>query len=270
MLAKLISGGQTGADRAALDVAIKFNIPHSGWIPKGRKAEDGRLPDRYKLQEMPTSSYPARTEQNVIDSDGTLIFSRGTPTGGTEYTRKMVLNHKRHMLHIDLNIATSYDAASLIRSWIGLHNIQTLNVAGPRASKDGQIYVEVFRILEMAYIMSKVQENRQSSQSVKRFKKPSEPPITVKESVERLITGLSLKDKTTIANMAEIELGTLHLNLGEYIRNEFGLWSGNEDLIKSCCRLAGNVNIHQDEASSVIIKEFWKQLRESHRLRVVK
>ena len=77
MIRKIISGGQTGADRAALDVAIKFNIPHGGWIPKGRKAEDGRLPDRYQLQEMPTPSYPERTEQNVIDSDGTLIFSRG-------------------------------------------------------------------------------------------------------------------------------------------------------------------------------------------------
>ena len=93
MIKKIISGGQTGADRAALDVAIKFNIPHGGWIPKGRIAEDGPLPDKYQLQEMPTSSYPKRTEQNVIDSDGTLIFSRGKPTGGTDYTRKMVLKH---------------------------------------------------------------------------------------------------------------------------------------------------------------------------------
>jgi len=270
MIKKIISGGQTGADRAGLDVAIKFNIPHGGWIPKGRKAEDGRLPDKYQLQEMPTDSYPARTEQNVTDSDGTLIFSRGTPTGGTEYTRKLVLKHKKHMLHIDLNITTSYDAASLIQSWIGLQNIQTLNVAGPRASKDSQIYLEVFLILEMAYIMSKVQENRQSSQSTKRITKSPEPPRTVEQAVERLTTELSLKDKTTIANMAEAELSTLHLNLGEYIRNDFGLWSGNPDLIKSCCRIAGSVNVHQDQASSIIIRELWQQLRETHRLRVVK
>jgi hypothetical protein len=77
MINKIISGGQTGADRAALDFALKFNIPHGGWIPKGRIAEDGPLPAKYQLQEMPTSSYPKRTEQNVIDSDGTLIFSRG-------------------------------------------------------------------------------------------------------------------------------------------------------------------------------------------------
>ena len=103
MIKKIISGGQTGADRAALDIALKFNIPHGGWIPKGRITEDGPLPSKYKLQEMPTTSYPARTEKNVIDSDGTLIFSRGKPTGGTDYTRKIVLKHNKQILHIDLN-----------------------------------------------------------------------------------------------------------------------------------------------------------------------
>ena len=74
---KIISGGQTGADRAALDVAIKLNIPHGGWIPRGRKTEDGSLDEKYQLQEMSTESYSQRTEQNVIASDGTLIISRG-------------------------------------------------------------------------------------------------------------------------------------------------------------------------------------------------
>ena len=81
MLKKIISGGQTGADQAALDVAIKLNIPHGGWIPKGRKTEEGPLSDQYQLQEMPTASYPKRTEQNIIDSDATLIFSHGKLTG---------------------------------------------------------------------------------------------------------------------------------------------------------------------------------------------
>jgi hypothetical protein len=118
MIKKIISGGQTGADRAALDVAIRLGIPYGGWIPKGRVAEDGPLPDKYQLQEMPTNSYSKRTEQNVIDSDGTLIICRGKPTGGSDYTRQMVLKHKRHLLHIDLTLTTSYDAASLILSWV--------------------------------------------------------------------------------------------------------------------------------------------------------
>ena len=116
MITKIISGAQTGADRAALDFALKYYIPHGGWIPKGRLAEDGPLPDKYQLQEMPTISYPKRTEQNVIDSDGTLIFSRGKPTGGTDYTRKMVLKHKKKLVHIDLKLQTSYDAAYEILS----------------------------------------------------------------------------------------------------------------------------------------------------------
>src|SRR5210317_1233454 len=102
MISKIISGGQTGADRAALDVAIKLDIPHGGWIPKGRITEDGTLPQKYKLQEMPTQSYPARTEQNVINFDGTLIISRGKLSGGSDYTRKMALRHHKQLLHLDL------------------------------------------------------------------------------------------------------------------------------------------------------------------------
>ncbi len=121
MIKKIISGGQTGADRAALDVAIKLNIPHGGWVPRGRLAEDGPIPDKYQLQEMPTESYPSRTEQNVIDSDGTLIIARGKLSGGSDYTREMALKHKKQLLGIDLNLTNHYDAASLIASWIKMH-----------------------------------------------------------------------------------------------------------------------------------------------------
>ena len=148
MLKKIISGGQTGADRAALDAAIRLGIPHGGWIPKGRIAEDGPLAAKYKLSEMPTDSYPERTEKNVLESDGTLIVSHGTPTGGTEYTRKMVLRHGKQMLHIDLTLyGNVMDAASLVTDWIAMHNIEILNVAGPRASKDPRIYALTLALL---------------------------------------------------------------------------------------------------------------------------
>ena len=148
MLKKIISGGQTGVDRAALDAAIRLGIPHGGWIPKGRRTEDGPLPEHYKLDEMPTENYAERTEKNVVDSDGTLIISRGTPVGGTDYTRKMALKHGKQMLHIDLTLHKSpLDSASLVASWLDMHKIETLNVAGPRASKDPAIYVEALSIL---------------------------------------------------------------------------------------------------------------------------
>ena len=91
MIKRIISGGQTGADRAALDFAIDKGIPHGGWVPIGRLAEDGQIPDRYHLSEMNTKSYPKRTEQNVKDSDGTLIISHGLISGGSRYTLDMAV-----------------------------------------------------------------------------------------------------------------------------------------------------------------------------------
>ena len=140
MFKKIVSGGQTGADRVALDVAIKFKVPHGGWIPKGRLTEDGSLPEQYQLQEMPTDSYPKRTEQNVIDSDGTLILSHEKLASGSAYTRKMAKKHNKPHLHINLNKVPEYHAVFLVRKWMYENEVEILNVAGPRASKDPQIY----------------------------------------------------------------------------------------------------------------------------------
>lgn len=104
MVSKIVSGGQTGADQAALDAAIELDIPYGGWIPKGRKTENGPLSAKYQLKEMPTASYPKRTEQNVIDSDGTLIISHGELTGGSEYTWEMTKKHNRPYFYADLKL----------------------------------------------------------------------------------------------------------------------------------------------------------------------
>jgi len=148
MVRMIISGGQTGVDRAALDVAMRLGKPHGGWIPKGRLTEEGPLPSHYQLEEMPTDAYEARTEKNVLESDGTLLISRGRPTGGTDYTRKMALKHGKQLLHIDLALGQrASDAASIIASWIEMNRIETLNVAGPRASNDPAIYMDAVNIL---------------------------------------------------------------------------------------------------------------------------
>ena len=266
MIKKIISGGQTGADRAALDVAIKLGIPHGGWVPKGRLAEDGPLSERYRLVEMPTDSYPARTEQNVIDSDGTLIIARGKLTGGSNYTRKMTLKHKKQLLGIDLNLISYFNGASLAASWIKLQRVQTLNVAGPRASKDREIYRDVVTILEKTIQILKDEERRAN------FKPKQIKPLrpkTVEQAVDRLIIDMALKDKTTLANMEETDLIELHFSLGIYVRNNY-LYPGNDKLLESCRQKALDKYLHWDQASMVIIKELWKRLRESHKLRVVK
>ncbi len=116
MIKKIISGGQTGADQAGLDAAIKLDIPHGGWIPKGRLTENSPLPDKYQLDEMPTISYIDRTEQNVVDSDGTLIVSHGKLTGGSKLTRELAMENGQTWLHIDLNRTSQFDAAVKINT----------------------------------------------------------------------------------------------------------------------------------------------------------
>ena len=159
MLKKIISGGQTGADQAALDVAIKLGIPHGGWIPKGRRTEKGALPDKYLLQEMPDDNYAKRTEKNVIDSDGTIIFSHGKLTGGSELTQIFTQKHNRPHLHLDLNIRSEFQAAQMIKDWVNLHHIEVLNVAGPRESNDPKIYRTTVDILQTAFYLGIIDES---------------------------------------------------------------------------------------------------------------
>ena len=151
MIEKIISGGQTGADRAALDAAIQIGIPHGGWVPKGRLAEDGEIPPSYHLSEMPTDSYAARTEQNVVGADGTLILSHGPLSGGSALTRELAEKHERFYLHIDLNRIPAFKAAAMIAAWVVLHHIKILNVAGPRAGNDPNIYQKTKDILIAAF-----------------------------------------------------------------------------------------------------------------------
>jgi predicted Rossmann-fold nucleotide-binding protein len=147
-LERIVSGGQTGADQAALDVAMELGIPHGGWVPKGRKTESGPLPGKYLLKEMPTDSYPKRTEQNVIDSDGTLIISHGALSEGSDYTRMMAAKHGKPWIHIDADKQSVDVAVEMIRTWISGNDIETLNVAGPPASKDPRIHATTKMILK--------------------------------------------------------------------------------------------------------------------------
>jgi hypothetical protein len=271
MIKKIISGGQTGADLAALDTAIKLAIPHGGWIPKGRITEEGPLPDKYQLQEMPTDSYPKRTEQNVIDSDGTLIISHGSLTGGSAYTRKMAMKHSKPWFHTDLNKLATFQAAMVIEDWISKNGIETLNIAGPRVSKDPQIYGLVTVILELVYNLEISKNDRiEPPYDVLKTDTPEDTdlPKTVDETVKILTTELPLKDKNTIANMAEGDLIDLHFSLGLSIRNRF-FYPQNEKLLGSCRQETMDKYLHWDQVSAVIIRALWKRLRKTHKLRIV-
>ena len=265
MLKKIISGGQTGADQAALDAAIKLDIPHGGWLPKGRQTENGPLPQKYELQELTSKNYAERTEKNVVESDGTLIISHGPLTGGSAYTVDMAVKHDRPHLHTDLDIISAFQASLMIRDWINENQIEILNVAGPRASKDPKIYSDTFKILESVVYLELV-ENPMSGAA-----KPAGGfPQTVDVAVDRLLSEMALKDKTTMANMTENELTNLDMTLGKYIMNKFGLWSGNRALLESCRTLSETKFNNEDDAAKVIILALWKRLQNTHKLRVVK
>ena len=272
MIKKIISGGQTGADQGALDSAIKLGIPHGGWIPKGRLTEKGPLPDKYDLTEMPDTSYALRTEQNVIDSDGTLIISHDELSEGSDYTRKMAIKHHRPWLHINLNKTPAFKATNLISSWIKENTIEILNVAGSRESKDNLIYQDVSKIIESVYYLELIENSRPESQQLQNNERSvsDQQPKTVQEAIARLISELPLKDKTTIANMGEAELVKLNSYLGNHILQKFGLWAGNEKLLESCLAIADHPLQSEDDAINVIIKELWQELKETHRLRIIK
>ena len=149
IIEKIVSGGQTGADRAALDAAIALGLPHGGYCPKGRRAEDGSIPARYILTETPGAHYLQRTEWNVRDSDGTVVFTIvKTATGGSRKTIEIARRLKKPCVHIARDAGG--DAIQHLRDFIEAHDIRVLNVAGSRESKEPGIETWAGEVLAQA------------------------------------------------------------------------------------------------------------------------
>jgi hypothetical protein len=168
----IISGGQTGADRAALDFAIEHGISHGGWCPRGRLAEDGSIPARYELTETPSRKYAQRTEWNVRDSDATALFTIGPQvSGGTALAFELARRFSKPTLHISRDAidarnansavaaectaaakeAAANEAAANLRQFLDKREIRQLNIAGPRASLEPEIAEFVCRVLQLAF-----------------------------------------------------------------------------------------------------------------------
>jgi hypothetical protein len=262
MIQMIISGGQTGADRAALDAAIQWQIPHGGWIHQGRLTESGLLSDKYQLKEMATDSYHVCEAQNIIDSNGTLIISNGPISGGSKNTLKMALNHNRPCLHIDLDENDAFDAAKLVNQWITKYNIETLNVAGSKAKEDPYIYQSTMHLITSVLHFDLIEAVMPEPHNATTCR-----PKTVDGAVDILISKLQLKDSIKIANMTESDLIYLHLTLGNYIRNAFGLCASNYPLIQSCEKIPGKAEFHEEDAPYVILSEVWRRLHDTHVMR---
>jgi len=143
-LTSIVSGGQTGVDRAALDAGLRSGLIVGGWCPKGRLAEDGEIDITYPLRETPNDSYSVRTEWNVRDSDGTLILHQGKIFGGTAFTKRMALEYERPFFCVRL-----YEEVKLTEAicWAQSREIRTLNIAGPRESGAPGIYNQAYQFL---------------------------------------------------------------------------------------------------------------------------
>lgn len=151
MLKTIVSGGQTGADRAAWDVALELGLEIGGWVPKGRLAEDGSISEGYTgLREAGLADPAVRTVLNVRDSDATLVVSNGPLSGGSLLTFQEAVRCCRPVLHLDLSVFRPAEAVAQLQQWLHAVDPATLNVAGPRASHDAAIGVRVAALLRAA------------------------------------------------------------------------------------------------------------------------
>lgn len=251
MIRKIISGGQTGADQAGLDAALRLGVPHGGWIPRGRVTENGRLPDKYKLKEMATSSYPERTEKNVTESDGTVIFSHGKLTGGSKLTWDLTVKRVKPCIHIDLKQTIEVQAAILLNEWIVGEKIEVLNVAGARVSKDPAIYDKVFHIIESVLLMDLVGAEpgqKLTDYSIQDYEQnvPVLDP-TSDAAVDQIINDLPLNERVAIANMNNLDINILQAILEKFIYEKDGVMP-----------------------ERMMMAAVWKKLKETHKIRAVK
>jgi hypothetical protein len=273
-LRKIISSGRTGVELAALDVAVHLGIGHGGWAPRGLRNEAGPISGIYGIVEHDALGYRQAMEQNIVHSDGTLVLTRGKKSPETRHAVETALKHQRQLLHVDLSQHSGFEGASLIRSWIDLQKVRVVFVTGASEPEEPNIYAQTRKILETAIYLGMVQSgfnpdipkplDREVEDARERF------PATVDQAVDKLKATLPLKDRTLMANMTSSELIRLRSGLGEYIKQQFGLYSGNTALLESCAEKGSLLRPIPDEACLVILRSLWEDLRATHRLRIVK
>lgn len=275
MIRKVLTSGQTGVELAALDTAIKLSIPHGGWTPLGKRNAMGSLPSVYQLQETATIGFQEALDKNTAEADGTLVVSRNQASPWTRKVVQAALKHQRQFLHVDLGQYPLFEAASLIASWLSQQHIKTVFVTGLQDSEDANIYTQTRKVLETAVYLGLVKtgmhpDHHLAKPSVSSDNGPTNLPRTVDGAVEQLTAAMPLKDRTLLANMASDALDSLHSGLGAYIKEQFGLYSGNASLLRSCAERGNLQDPLPDEACAVILRALWEHLRRTHRLRVVK
>ncbi len=274
MLKKIISGGQTDADHAVLDAAIKLGIPYGGWIPKGRMTETGPLHPKYKLREWGTDNYFECIKQNVKDSKGTLIISSGKLAPDLNYARRTTLQNRNQLLGIDLNQTDASKASSLINDWTQLQHIDVLYVMAPSIRVDLDVVKYTQHIIERALLLAIMDApfgaHISDYSKFEYLERLPVAPKTVNDAVRQIIKNMPLENRVRIANLNAKDLQPLYLTLGTFVRNQLLRKDVRKELLESCRAVSGNDLLNEIQASLVIIQKLWEELRDTHKLRVVK
>ena len=265
MLQKIISSGLNAVARAALDVALHLDIAHGVWISKGEVSARSRAASSYDLQELPSKL--DCVEKCIKSADGTLLLTRGEIDDELKAFRDFAQKNGRQFLHIDMERVPAFKASTVIADWLVHNKVDVLNVAGTESDAP-ETYEKIFHVITSAYWLTQAKINEASAQDSGRTNPGL--PQSISEAVSRLLTDMSLKDRAIMANMTEDELTNLNFTLGSYIRNAFGIWSGNEKLFEDCRTASGDPALPRKEAATVIIGKLWKELRRTHKLRIVK
>ena len=274
MIEKIISGGRSGAEIAALDAAIKLGTAHGGWIPKDGAGPGGINADKYNLTEMPTTNRIETFKKNIRESDGSLMLSHGTLSSHVKSTKKTILRYSTPLLQVDLNNTNAFNAASLINDWIVDNDLNVLHVTGPSENEDDKIYPATLDILQAVYFLNLTESSMNQSIGVQDLlAQPLNtvvPPETIEAAVDIIINEMHLKDRALMANLKKEELPPLQLTLGLYIQKKLDIWFQDTTLYQACVTAAEKENLDKSNLPMVLIKLMWKKLKDTHRLRVVK
>jgi len=274
MIEKIISGGRSGAEMAALDAAIKLGTSYGGWIPKDGGDPGGINADKYNLTEMPTTNRIETFKKNIRESDGSLLLSHGTLSSYVKSTKKTILRYSTPLLQVDLNNTNAFSAASLINDWIVDNDLNVLHVTGPSENEDNKIYSATLDILQAVYFLNLTESSMNPSIGVQNLlTQPLNtvvPPKTIEAAVDIIINEMHLKDRALMANLKKEELAPLQLTLGLYIQKKLDIWFQDTTLYQACVAAAEKENLDKSNLPMVLIKLMWKKLKDTHRLRVVK
>lgn len=272
LLDRIITSGRNVPEKAAIDLAIKEEIPWSGWAN-----ETFRYPgrDRHQagLKPLQKSSLYSCAQRNLIDSDGTLFFTQGDSQTMRTDLEKFAKKRNHPWLAIDLSKTITFQAARESASWIHQSRIRILNITGDSGDNLHGEYQTICDIIETALKLILVEQGISGAAALQRkivYPAGTELPKTVPEVVDLLLRKLSLRDRVRLGRMDRYDLKSVYFSLGEFIRNELGIWENNKELVHSCEALARKDSEYDEDACVAIIHELWKRLQKTHRIRRVK